>query len=59
MLMAEELPGKAKQVELHHSPQDDRHVSTKKVLVLVKVLNVLNTPYGGLWFFSLRECGIY
>ena len=46
-------------MELHHSSQDDRHVLTKKVLVLVKVLNVLNTPYGGVWFFRLRECGIY
>ena len=41
MLMAEELLGKAKQVELHYSHQDDRHVPTKKVLELVKVLSVL------------------
>ena len=40
MLMAEELPEKAKQVELHHSQQDNRHVPTKKVLELVKVLSV-------------------
>ena len=47
MLMAEEFPGKAKQVEFHHSQQDNRHVSTKKVLELVKVLSVLYTRYGG------------
>ena len=50
MLMAKELPGKAKQVQLHHSQQDDRHVSTKKVLEIVKVLSVLHTRYGGVWF---------
>ena len=47
MLMAEELPRKAKHVELHHSQQDDRHVSTKKFLELVKVLSVLYTRYDG------------
>ena len=47
MLMDEELPGKAKHVELHYSQQDDRHVSTKKVLELVKVLSVLYTCYDG------------
>ena len=59
MLMAEELQRKAKQVELHNSQQDDQHVPTKKVLELVKVLSVLHTRYGGVWFFSLREFGIY
>ena len=38
MLMAEELPGKEKHMELQHSQQDDRHVTTKKVLKPVKVL---------------------
>ena len=47
MLMIEEISGKAKLVELHHSQQDDRHVPTKKVLELVKVLSVLHTRYGG------------
>ena len=47
MLMAEELPRKAKQVEFHHNQLDNRHVSTKKVLELVKVLSVLYTRYGG------------
>ena len=50
MLMTDELPRKAKQVELHHSQQDDRHVLTKKVLELVKVLSVLYTRYGRVWF---------
>ena len=50
MLMAKELLGKVKQVELHHSQQDNRHVPTKKVLELVKVLGVLYTRYGGVWF---------
>ena len=51
MLMAKELPVKAKQVELHHSQYDDRHVpKKKKILELVKVLNVLYTRYGGVWF---------
>ena len=50
MLMAEELPGKAKQVELHHSQQDDQHVPMKKVLELVKVPSVLYTHYSGVWF---------
>ena len=50
MWMAEELPGKAKQVALHHSQLDDRHVPTKKVLELVNVLSVLYTCYGGVWF---------
>ena len=47
MLMAKELPGKAKQVELYHCQQDDRHVPKKKILELVKVLSVLYTRYGG------------
>ena len=50
MLMAEELPGKAKQVELHHSQQDDQHVPMKKVLELVKVPSVLYTRYSEVWF---------
>ena len=50
MLMVEELSRKAKQVELHHSQQCDRHVSMKKVLELVKVIGVLYTRYGGVWF---------
>ena len=47
MLMAKELPRKAKQVELHHSQQNNRNVLTKKVLELVKVLSVLYIRYGG------------
>ena len=31
MLMAEELSRKTKQVELHHSQQDDQHVPMKNV----------------------------
>ena len=58
MLMDEELSGKVKQVELHHSQQDDRHVPTKKVLELVKVLSDLYISYGGV-ILSLREYGIY
>ena len=57
--MAEELSGIVKQVELYHSQQENRHVPTKKVLELIRVLSVLHTRYGGVWFFSLRECGIY
>ena len=30
MLMVEEIPEKAKQMELHHSRQDDQHMPTKK-----------------------------
>ena len=47
MLIAKELPGKVKQVELHHNQQDNRHVPKKKVLDLVKVLSILYTHYGG------------
>ena len=41
-------------MELHHSQQDDRHVPKKKVLELVKVISILYTHYGGLWFLALR-----
>ena len=41
-------------MELHYSQQDDRHVPKKKVLELVKVLSILYTCYGGLWFLVLR-----
>ena len=50
MSVAEELSRKAKQVKLHHSQQDDRHVPNKKNLGTSKSSSVHYTRYGRVWF---------